>query len=441
MRGRVGQAPMTLPFVQKIVISAANVLLKNEKAGCVVIGKDTRESCDQFEAAIISGLSAKGIKVISLGIIPTPAVPKMLQHFNADFGVMISASHNPYYDNGIKFFAGNGYKLSDEQELEIEALIDQRDEDFIEASPKDFNDESKVASSLYSENILRAFAQNLDLSGLKIVIDCAHGAAFKIAPKILKDLGAGVIPIGVEPDGRNINENCGAVHTALLQRTVIEQNADLGIALDGDADRLIMVDENGKQIDGDQLMGLVAIDYAANGQLAQNALVATVMSNLGLERVLENRGIKLYRASVGDRFVMEAMKTIGANIGGEQSGHIIFLDESSSGDGLLSALNVLQVLGKKNQPFSQAAHVFDPVPQILKNIEYDRAIADPLGKKQIQEAMNQAEFALKNINGRLLVRLSGTEPKIRVMAEADDKLGMEQIVEKLVRDMKGMLVA
>ena len=397
-------------------------------AARVVIGKDTRLSGYMLEQAMAAGFIAMGVDIIRTGPIPTPAVARLTTSLRADMGVMISASHNPYQDNGIKLFGADGYKLSDDLENKIEAMIDEDLTPFLpEADKIGKTRQLDDASGRYIEYIKRSFPKGKNLENMKIVVDCAHGAAYKVAPKILWELEADLITIGHEPNGRNINDGYGATATQNLQDTVLKEGADIGIALDGDADRLIVVDEKGQIIDGDQILGLLAIEKRKQGFL-KGGVVATVMSNLGLERLFEQENIPFIRSAVGDRHVVEEMRANDFNIGGEQSGHIILKDFATTGDGVLAALQVLAVVAESDKPTSEVCHVFDPLPQLLKNVRY--AGETPLNDEGVQEAIKATEEKL-NGAGRLLVRASGTEPLIRVMAEGDDATQVENVVNDL----------
>lgn len=431
IRGRANTHPMTAEVALKVAKAAAANLRAavGEPHNRVVIGKDTRLSCYMLEQAMASGFLSMGMDVVLLGPMPTPAVAMLTRSLRADLGVMISASHNPHEDNGIKLFGADGYKLSDELEKAIELKIDTPD--MQGAEPSDLGRASRLddASGRYIEFIKGTFPRGLNLAGLRIVVDCAHGAAYRVAPQVLWELQADVIPMGVTPTGLNINQGCGATDTKLLQQTVLDTDADLGIALDGDADRIIMVDEKGRRIDGDQLMAIAAKSWKQAGRLNNDTLVATVMSNLGLERHLKSKGIKLERAAVGDRYVVERMRAGGFNVGGEQSGHIVFSDFATTGDGLMAALQVLAVLKTEGETMSELAHAFDPVPQILQNVKFAKG-AKPLDDTSVKKVIEKAEKSLAN-DGRLLVRASGTEPVIRVMAEGDDETKIRGIVSEI----------
>ncbi|HPF77904.1 MAG TPA: phosphoglucosamine mutase [Alphaproteobacteria bacterium] len=430
IRGTANSSPMTAGMALQVAMATAHVLRRasGNAMDRVVIGKDTRLSGYMLEQAMASGFVAMGMDVIRTGPIPTPAVARLTTTLRADIGVMISASHNPYQDNGIKLFGADGYKLSDDIEKQIEAMIDQDMEQFLPA-PDFIGKATQMddAPGRYIEYIKRSFPKGQTLDGMKVVVDCAHGAAYKVAPQILWELEADVIAIGNTPNGRNINDGFGATATANLQKRVLEEKADIGIALDGDADRLIVVDEKGNIVDGDQLLGLLALAKRDQGFL-KGGIVATVMSNLGLERFFEAQKIDFIRTPVGDRYVVEEMRRSGFNIGGEQSGHIILSDFGTTGDGLLAALQVLCVVFSGGKPASEVCKVFQPLPQLLKNVHYKGAT--PLEKQEVQSAIKGAEDKL-NGSGRLLVRASGTEPLIRVMAEGDDAAMVESVVNDL----------
>jgi phosphoglucosamine mutase len=418
IRGQVNSWPVTPEMAMRLGMAAAAYFRRSEpRRHLVVIGKDTRLSGYMLEPALTAGFTAKGMDVVLFGPLPTPGVSMLTRSLRADLGVMISASHNGYQDNGIKLFGPDGYKLSDEAELAIEGLMSKGlDEDL--AAPADLGRAQRVddAQSRYVEIVKATFPRKLRLSNLRIVIDCANGAAYKVAPKALFELGAEVFPIGVDPSGFNINREVGSTDTRALVEAVHRYRADIGIALDGDADRVVLCDETGRIVDGDQLLGLIAQSWKAQGRLAKNAVVATVMSNLGLETHLKGLGVRLERTQVGDRYVVGRMMEKGINVGGEQSGHIVLSDFSTTGDGLVAALQVLAVMIETGRRLSEVAHVFDPAPQRLVNRPYKGG--DPLARKHVQEAIAAAEKALGS-RGRLLVRRSGTEPIIRVMAQAE----------------------
>jgi phosphoglucosamine mutase len=425
IRGLTNKTPMTAAIAMKVGQAAARHFLRGQHTHRVVIGKDTRLSGYMMESALTAGFTSVGMDVTLLGPMPTPAVAMLTRSMRADLGVMISASHNPFHDNGIKLFGPDGYKLSDEDEAAIEALLE---EEIPLAEPRAIGRARRIddAQGRYIHFAKATFPEALRLDGLKIVIDCAHGAAYKVAPAALWELGAEVIAMGVAPDGFNINDKIGSTHPKALQLKVLESGADIGIALDGDADRLIVVDERGQVVDGDQLMALIATRAAEAGTLKGGALVATVMSNLGLERFLAGRGIALHRAAVGDRHVLEMMRTSGCNVGGEQSGHIILSDHATTGDGLVAALQVLAALVATGRPASELLHQFDPLPQLLKNVRFKGGA--PLEAASVKAAIAAAEAALAG-SGRLLIRKSGTEPLIRVMAEGEDKGLVTRVVD------------
>jgi phosphoglucosamine mutase len=392
-----------------------------------VIGKDTRLSGYMVENALVAGFTSVGMDVVQFGPIPTPAVALLARSMRADLGVMISASHNPYYDNGIKLFGPDGYKLSDEDELKIEALLES---DIPLAASKDIGRARRVedARGRYIHAVKSSFPDHLRLDGLKIVIDCANGAAYQVAPSALWELGAEIITVGVTPNGLNINDGCGSTAPLTCQETVVASGADIGIALDGDADRLIVVDEKGQIVDGDQIMALIGSSWARAGTLRGGGLVATVMSNLGLERFLNGQGIDLVRTKVGDRYVLEQMKEGGYNVGGEQSGHMILSDHATTGDGTIAALQVLAAVVESGKPASEVLHQFDPVPQLLKNVRY--TAGKPLENGAVQQVIADAEKELLG-SGRLVIRPSGTEPVIRVMAEGDREDQVKDIVDRI----------
>jgi phosphoglucosamine mutase len=434
IRGTANRDPMTAEIALKVAMAAALQFQRGDHRHRVVIGKDTRLSGYLLEPALTAGFISMGMDVILVGPMPTPAVAMLTRSLRADLGVVISASHNPYADNGIKLFGPDGYKLSDAIEAEIETRISS-DLSADRADPSALGKAQRLedATGRYIEYAKNSFPRGSRLDGLKIVIDCAHGAAYKVAPQVLWELGADVIPIGVQPDGRNINAKCGATSPRLLSETVVLHGADLGIALDGDADRLIMCDEKGRVIDGDQLMALIGADWAASGRLRGGAVVATVMSNLGLERFLNSRQIGLHRTPVGDRYVVEAMRDGGFNVGGEQSGHMVLSDYGTTGDGLVAALQVLSVLVQKDAPASETTRLFEPVPQKLVNVRV--ADAAVLSQPDLQAAIRAAETDLA-ATGRLLIRKSGTEPLIRIMAEGDDAALVDRVVASLADQIK-----
>jgi len=432
IRGQANRYPMTAEVALRVGMAAGKLFMsKDDRRHLVVIGKDTRLSGYMIEPALVAGFTSVGMDVRLFGPLPTPGVAMMTRSLRADLGVMISASHNHFADNGIKLFGPDGYKLSDERELEIEALMDQGLEEGL-APPQGLGRVQRIddCQARYVEIAKATFPRKLSLAGLRIVIDCANGAAYKVAPEALYELGAEIIPIGIGPNGFNINEECGSTHPDAMQRAVKEYRADIGIALDGDADRLVICDEKGQVIDGDQIMALMADSWAKRDKLTGGGIVATVMSNLGLERFVEARGLKLERTQVGDRYVMARMREGGFNLGGEQSGHIILRDFATTGDGLLAALQVLTVLRESDRPMSALARQFEPVPQKLENVRF--AAGKPLESEQVKGAIAEAEQRL-NGTGRIVVRASGTEPLIRIMAEGDD----EKLVSQVVREIAG----
>ncbi|WP_397588851.1 phosphoglucosamine mutase [Sandarakinorhabdus limnophila] len=427
IRGLTNSPPMTAAIALKLGQAAGRHFLRGSHTHRVVIGKDTRLSGYMMESALVAGFTSVGMDVTLLGPMPTPAVAMLTRSMRADIGVMISASHNPFHDNGIKLFGPDGYKLSDDDEMAIEALLE---EEIPLAEPRAIGRARRIddAQGRYIHFAKATFPEHLRLDGLKIVIDCAHGAAYKVAPAALWELGAEVIAIGVAPDGFNVNDKVGSTHPKALQLKALESGADIGIALDGDADRLIVVDERGQVVDGDQLMALIASRAAEAGTLKGGALVATVMSNLGLERFLESKGIALHRANVGDRHVLELMRDRGCNVGGEQSGHIILSDHATTGDGLVAALQVLAALVGSGKPASELLHLFDPLPQMLKNVRFKGGA--PLEAQSVKDAIAAGEAKLAG-QGRLLIRKSGTEPLIRVMAEGEDKALVGRVVDDI----------
>ncbi len=427
IRGLTNTPPMTAEVAMKVGQAAGLKFLRGSHKHRVVIGKDTRLSGYMMESALTAGFTSVGMDVVQVGPMPTPAVAMLTRSMRADLGVMISASHNPFHDNGIKLFGPDGYKLSDDDEREIEALLGT---DIALAAPAAIGRARRIddAQGRYIHFAKSTFPEDLRLDGLKVVLDCAHGAAYKVAPLALWELGADVIPIGVAPDGFNINDHIGSTHPAALQAKVVETGAAIGIALDGDADRLIVVDEKGKIIDGDQLMALITQRWQQDGRLRGGGLVATVMSNLGLERFLKGIGLELFRAQVGDRYVLEMMRARGLNVGGEQSGHIILSDYATTGDGLVAALQVLSVLVATGKPASEVLHLFDTLPQLLKNVRF--AGGAPLEAASVKAAIAAGEARL-NGTGRLLIRKSGTEPLIRVMAEGEDIGVVTEVVDEI----------
>ncbi|KQV62320.1 MULTISPECIES: phosphoglucosamine mutase [unclassified Caulobacter] len=435
IRGQANKHPMTAEVALRVGLAAGKLFRsQDDRRHLVVIGKDTRLSGYMIEPALVAGFTSVGMDVRLFGPLPTPAVAMMTRSMRADLGVMISASHNNFADNGIKLFGPDGYKLSDEQELKIEALMDEGLQEGL-AAPRELGRVKRIddAQARYIEIVKATFPRHLNLSGLRIVIDCAHGAAYKVAPEALYELGAEVFPIGVAPNGTNINEECGSTHPEAMAKMVREYRADIGIALDGDADRLVICDEKGVVVDGDQIMAIIAHALAKAGKLRAGGVVATVMSNLGLERRLKDLGLTLERTGVGDRYVMQRMREGGFNVGGEQSGHLILSDFSTTGDGLIAALQVLAVMIESGQPMSALGRQFEPVPQLLENVRF--AGGKPLEAKAVKEAIADGESQL-NGAGRIVVRASGTEPLIRIMAEGDDPALVKKVVKSIVSAVK-----
>lgn len=433
IRGQANSFPMTPDIAMKVGMAVGHIFRRRGQASRVVIGKDTRRSGYMLENALVAGFTAAGMDVFLLGPIPTPAVAMLCRSLRADIGVMISASHNPFYDNGIKLFGPDGFKLSDEIELQIEKLIDSDLSQHL-ASHGDVGKAKRVDGDIYRyiEFAKRTLPRDVSLKGLRVVVDCANGAGYKVAPAALWELGAEVITINNEPNGLNINEECGSTHPIGLMKKVHEVRADVGIALDGDADRVLLVDETGTVIDGDQLMAVIAEAWANANMLHGGGIVATIMSNLGLERFLDAHNLTLARTKVGDRYVVEHMRKHGFNVGGEQSGHIVLSDFATTGDGLIAALQILAVAQQENKPLSELCHKFEPVPQLLKNVRISGG--KPLENKHVKGAIDEARERL-GVQGRLVIRPSGTEPLIRVMAEGDDR----SLVEKVVNDIVGAI--
>jgi phosphoglucosamine mutase len=429
VRGTANIAPMTAEMALRIG-AAAGRYFRRDKAGVhrVVIGKDTRRSGYMFENALTAGLTSTGMNVLLLGPVPTPAVGLLTPSMRADVGIMISASHNPHADNGIKFFGPDGFKLSDQAEAEIETLVFSGVE---LAQPENIGSAKRVDDGRfrYLERVKSTFPQGMRLDGLKVVIDCANGAAYRAAPDVLWEMGAEVIPVGVSPNGSNINENCGSTHPEIAAQTVVAHGADVGICLDGDADRVIILDETGRVADGDQIMALMAARWADDSRLKDGTLVATVMSNLGLERFLHGRGLQLERTPVGDRYVVEAMQRGGWNLGGEQSGHIVMTDFATTGDGLMAGMQFLAAMASSGQSASTLVRSFEPVPQLLNNVRF-QAGQTPLAAPEVQAVIASAEAELKG-RGRLLIRKSGTESLVRIMAECEDDQLLQSVVSEV----------
>jgi phosphoglucosamine mutase len=430
IRGTANTEPMTAETALRVAMAAALRFRRGDHRHLVVIGKDTRLSGYMLEPAMAAGFVSMGMDVVMAGPMPTPAIAMLTRSLRADLGVMISASHNPFQDNGIKLFGPDGYKLSDEVEMEIEGRLEHPFAGDL-AAPAELGRATRMedARGRYIEAAKATFPRGLRLDGLKVAVDCANGAAYKVAPTVLWELGAEVVPLAVSPNGTNINQDCGATATAMLQEQVVAQGCDLGIALDGDADRVILVDEKGRRVDGDQLMALVGRSWHEDGRLRGGGIVVTVMSNLGLERFMGGLGLGLARTPVGDRYVVEHMREHGFNVGGEQSGHIVMNDYTTTGDGLIAALQVLAVVRRADRPVSEVCRVFEPVPQLLKNVRFGAGA--PLETRHVQDAIRAAEARL-GTGGRLLIRKSGTEPLIRVMAEGDDAAVVEAAVDQVV---------
>ena len=434
IRGKANVSPMTPEIALKVGMAAGSVYTSGSHRHRVVIGKDTRLSGYMIESALVAGFTSVGIDVFLLGPMPTPAVAMLTRSMRADLGVMISASHNEFEDNGIKLFGPDGFKLSDEKELEIENNIDVDVSSLaVEASNIGRAKRIDDAQARYIEFIKGTLKRNLSFEGLKIVIDCANGASYKVAPLTLWELGAEVVSIGVSPDGFNINKDCGSTALNNLIAKVLEEKADIGIALDGDADRIIVIDEKGSIVDGDKLMGLIAVEWSKQGKLKNSGIVSTLMSNLGFENYLKKQKIDLHRTKVGDRYVVECMRENNFNIGGEQSGHIVMMDYSSTGDGLLAAVQILSVLVESNEQISSLCNKFDNIPQVIKNFKYiDSKNIDP---KFIESLTKTSEEKLGKF-GRIVIRPSGTESLIRVMGEAEDQKLLEAVVDDILIELE-----
>ena len=427
IRGRANHGVLDAATAMKVGQAAGRHFLRGTHKHRIIIGKDTRLSGYMMETALVAGFTSVGMDVIMTGPLPTPAIALLTREMRADLGVMISASHNPYQDNGIKLFGPDGFKLSDEDEEAIERAMEGH---IPLACDGDIGRARRIESARgrYIHSVKKSIPDDVRFDSLKVVVDCAHGAAYEVAPTAIWELGAKVITLGVSPNGLNINDGVGSTSLDAIKAKVVEEGADIGIALDGDADRLIVIDEKGQTVDGDQIMALIAGCMADQGLLKGGGIVATVMSNLGLERYLDGRGLRLVRAKVGDRYVLEAMRAGGYNLGGEQSGHMILLDHATTGDGTIAALQVLAALVRSGKRASELLHQFDPVPQVLKNVVYSDG--DPLAQPTVQQAIAEGETALSG-RGRLVIRKSGTEPKIRVMAEGDNAAQVEQVVDSI----------
>ena len=434
VRGKANSYPMRADTVLKIGMAAGALYRRGNHRHRVVIGKDTRLSGYMVEQALTAGFLSTGMDVFLFGPVPTPAVAMLTRSMRADLGVMLSASHNPYHDNGIKIFGPDGYKLSDDQENEIQKLV-LASETISLAAPEHIGRAKRIedAQARYIEFVKSSFPKELTLDGLRIVVDCANGASYQVAPTALWELGAEVIPVGVEPNGFNINDECGSTHPQKVAAQVRKMRADIGISLDGDADRCILVDEYGNVIDGDQVMALIATFWHKQGLLRGDGLVATVMSNLGLERLMASHGLSLERTRVGDRYVVERMRSGGFNVGGEQSGHVVLSDFNTTGDGLIAALQVLAVLVQNGGSVSEICRMFEPVPQVLKNVRY--GAGKPLEQDPVKKAIAAAERKLGS-SGRLVIRKSGTEPLIRVMAEGDNADLVTSVVDDIVAEVQ-----
>lgn len=431
IRGTANTEPMTAETALKAAMAAALQFRRGDHRHTVVIAKDTRLSGYMLEPALTAGFISMGMDVILVGPLPTPAVAMLTRSMRADLGVMLSASHNAFQDNGIKLFGPDGYKLSDEIEAEIEARMALPFAPDL-AAPRDLGRAQRMedASGRYIEVVKSSFPRGLRLDGMKIVVDCAHGAAYKVAPRVLYELGAEVVTLFNQPNGFNINDKCGATSPAAMRAAVVEHKADLGVALDGDADRLILADETGTQIDGDQIMALIGQSWAETGRLRGGGVVATVMSNMGMELHLKKLGLTLARTAVGDRYVVEHMREHGFNVGGEQSGHVVLSDFATTGDGLLAALQVLACIRQSGRPASEVLRVFTPLPQLLKNVRYDAGGVRPLEMEGVKAAIRAGEAKLAGA-GRVLIRKSGTEPLIRVMAEGEDEALVAHVVDDI----------
>ena len=432
IRGRTNEGAMTAATVMRVGQAAGTHFLRGDHRHRVVIGKDTRLSGYMMESALVAGFTSVGMDVIMTGPLPTPAIALLTREMRADLGVMISASHNPFEDNGIKLFGPDGYKLSDDAEAAIELLLEQQP---VLVQPDQIGRARRIddASGRYIHAVKQSISSDTRFDGLKVVVDCAHGAAYEVSPSAIWELGADVIAIGVSPNGANINDGVGSTSLDAIRKRVVEEGADIGIALDGDADRLIVIDEKGKAVDGDQIMGLIATRLHEQGALRGGGVVATVMSNLGLERYLQSMGLTLERTKVGDRYVLERMRAGGFNLGGEQSGHMILTDHATTGDGTMAALSVLASLVRTGKPASELLHVFDPVPQLLKNVRYSGST--PLENAVVKQTISDSENELAG-KGRLVIRASGTEPVIRVMAEGDDAAQVEAVVDRICEAVK-----
>lgn len=436
VRGVANVHPMTTEIAMQLGRAMAYLSRDGERRHRIIIGKDTRLSCYMLENALVAGICSMGVDVFLVGPMPTPAIAFLTSSMRADAGVMISASHNPYQDNGIKFFSNDGFKLPDETEMEIEELVLSNRIDSLrpvaDAVGKAYRMDD--ARGRYIVFLKHAFPKDLDLNGMRIVLDCANGAAYKVAPAVLEELGATVIPIGVSPNGTNINDNCGSLYLDNLSKAVREHQADLGMALDGDADRIMFVDENGQTVDGDQIMAICATDMLAKGELAKKTLVATVMSNMGLDIAIQKAGGKIIKTDVGDRYVVEAMRKGGYNLGGEQSGHMIFLDHNTTGDGMISALQVLAIVKRSGKRLSELAEVMTVLPQVLLNVRVcEKKPIEAL--PTVMQSIVAAESELQD-KGRVLIRYSGTEPLLRVMIEGEDAGRIRELAQNIINEVE-----
>ena len=432
IRGRTNDGVMTAATAMRVGQAAGRHFLRGDHRHRVVIGKDTRLSGYMMESALVAGFTSVGMDVIMTGPLPTPAIALLTREMRADLGVMISASHNPFEDNGIKLFGPDGFKLSDEDEVAIEALL-EADPPLVAAPMIGRARRIEDARGRYIHAVKQSVSNQVRFDDLKVVVDCAHGAAYQVTPSAIWELGADVVTVGVAPDGTNINDGVGSTALEAVRAAVVRENADIGIALDGDADRLIVIDERGRTVDGDQIMALIATRLAHRQALRGGGVVATVMSNLGLERCLADQGLSLERTKVGDRYVLERMRQGGFNVGGEQSGHMILLDHATTGDGTVAALQVLASLVRAGKPASELLHQFEPVPQLLKNVRYSGGA--PLEAESVKACIADARAELEG-RGRVVIRASGTEPVIRVMAEGDDAAQVEQVVDRICAAVK-----
>lgn len=433
IRGVANVHPMTTEIAMRLGRAVAHIFKDKDRRHKILVGKDTRVSGYMLETALASGICSMGVDVLLVGPMPTPGIAFLTTDMRADAGIVISASHNPFQDNGIKIFCRDGFKLPDEKEKEIEELIASEEIDSLRPTADEVGKAFRIddAAGRYIVFLKNTFPGNFTLDGYKIVLDCAHGAAYKIAPHVFEELGAEIFPLGVDPDGVNINKNCGALYPEVISQAVKEKGADIGIALDGDADRVIFVDEHGAEINGDQIMAICAVDMLKENRLKHNTVVATVMSNIGLEIALEKEGIKMIRSAVGDRYILEEMLKCGYNFGGEQSGHIIFFDLNTTGDGILSALQVLAAMKKSNKKLSELSNTVQRFPQVIENVEVKNK-EDLDSIPEVAQAIAAAEKKLSG-KGRVLVRYSGTETLCRVMVEGQDEKEIKSIAQSLTR--------